>query len=353
MSDKSFIENIRQRPSMYIGAKCSIGVGYLVGELISNAIDQYVLGHSTQYTVYVEEDQIRVLDDGIGMPFDVTSDATESSAGQSLVEKSCTVYHRTPTEDGHTPHIHIHSMCGVGLAVVNSLSALMRIRSWRNGKLWEQSFSRGKIASDARIIDVSKIDSDEELKIWNRGTELLFKPDKEIFSDSVLDRIQLRGWMFQSAHLFAGLKVRLDEEVFVAPNGLADLATTLTPVYGVNRGFRISQDSDLFRLELFAWRNAANTNSRAMNAKLMPKFKVWVNGRPTIRGSHLEPLLNAFLESGWKPKEVFCHLIMKEPEFAGPTRQVLEADHIKEPLFKMVREAVKEHLMQEEQSKKR
>ena len=323
--EPSELEHIRKRPSMYIPSTGQIGLSFLVGELASNSIDQFLAGNASSIFVRTNQNKITVVDDGTGLPFDRPS----KMGNASLLEDYMTTIHRTPTADSHAPHIHLHSSHGVGLGIVNALSESVEVRSYRAGKLWQQTFSRGKVASKSRQIKPEG--SSENGLLKGRGTEVTFTPDPDIFEDRTFEPLGFRKRLFDAAHLFAGLKVGLQDEIFCAPDGLAALAAT-TLMSGT-RPLRVQIDSGQFHLELAAFGRAGNTNSRTENAKRKTKWMTWANGWNTVEGgTHKDACQKVFDELKWKPKHALVHIVMKEVEFAGPTRQKLEVAHVEQEL---------------------
>jgi len=346
-NDDSILHQIRIRPSMYIGATGQYGMSFLVGELVSNSIDQFLTGEATSVSVQTNLRKITVVDNGAGLPFDHPSEKGNST----IVADYMTTLHHTPTADSHAPHIHIHSCQGMGLAVVNALSELVEVRSWRTGTLWQQTFARGKATSKPTQIEAANLGDDSLL--GSKGTEITFVPDREIFKEIMFNPLCFRKRMFDSAHLFAGLKVGYQDETFYAPEGLAALAaTTLMNGFGEGDPLHIRFESEKFQAEVLAFSRAGNTNSRSENAKRKTKWMTWANGWDTSQGgTHKDACQKAFDDQKWKPKYALVHIVMKEPEFAGPTMQKLDVSHIEEELFENLLQPVEEYCQTHGQGK--
>ena len=346
-SENPFLKQIRNRPTMYIGATGQQGSAFLVGELVSNSIDQFLMGYGTSVNLQIAGRSITVTDDGVGLPFDLPS----NSKNKNRFADHMTELHRHPTADNHAPHVHIHSSSGHGLIVVNALSQSVEVRSWRAGKLWQQAFGRGVTKSEAKQIQPSDLPANSLLK--DRGTEITFVPDHQILGEAPFDLLNFRKRMFDAAHLFAGLKVGLQDEVFYAPEGLAALAAT-NFMNGIGRGepLHLKLDAKNYKFELVAWGRAGNTNSRTENAKRKTKWASWANGWDTSQGgTHIDACNTAFDEVKWKPKRALVQLLMKEPEFAGPTKQKLNVPHIEKELVKCLRTKVQEYCESKKQGK--
>ena len=236
---------------LYVFSTGHLGLGFLAGELVSNSIDQFLANCAKTVQLRIEGRVITVADDGEGLPFDQPS----KHGNESLFVDYMTKLHKTPTADNHAPHVHIHSCFGLGLMIVNALSESVTVHSWCGGKLWRQSFSRGRVISDATQIPISELN--KALFLTDRGTEITFIPDSEIFGESEIKPLNFRKRMFDSAHLFAGLKVCLQDEVFYAPKGLAALAATqLMSGSEIGDPLNLRVETENFMLDLTAFGRA-------------------------------------------------------------------------------------------------
>ena len=145
----------------------------------------------------------------------------------------------------------------------------------------------------------------------------------------------------------------MQDERFIAPDGLAALAAT-TLMSGIGRGnpLHVQLDSERFRFELVAYGRAGNTNSRIENAKRKTKWMTWANGWDTAQGgTHRDACQSVFDQLKWKPKYALVHILMKEPEFAGPTRQKLEVPHIENELAENLLEPIEKYCQTNGQGK--
>ncbi|HJU39305.1 MAG TPA: ATP-binding protein, partial [Tahibacter sp.] len=168
----TFGEAVRRRPGMYVGNPGPEALQHLIDELVSNAIDQFLMGQATFVGVRVHDDGgIEVSDDGAGLPFD--QPAPDDSA--SLATHWFTTPHHTARADGHAPHVHVHSQFGIGLPIANHCSHRLVCRAWRNGALWEQTFADGMPDASPRVVATGD----------GRGTRIAFWPDGSIVGASV------------------------------------------------------------------------------------------------------------------------------------------------------------------------
>lgn len=311
---------IRLRPGMYIGDAGPQGIAHLIHELVANGLDQYLAGKATRVEVSHDESRISISDDGEGLPFDIPG-----TAGRSLAETYFTELHATPTADGHSPHIHLNSG-GLGLVVITALSSLVEVVSHRSGLRWTQSFSRGK---NLGILQQSPS--------TGRGTCITFTPDLDAFSSPMPDWPSVRRRLFDTAHLFPGLRLALQEEAFHAPRGLLDYvafeAAGTADTFG-------SQNQPVFSMNVDL--NDIHINAAAYGSAKSCKWRSWCNGITTTQhGTHVAGFKDALKTAGRKPAAAMIHVLLKQPAFNSPTRSSLTTKHVRA----VVRRAVREQLM--------
>ncbi len=191
------LEGVRRRPGMYIGDTSTRGLHQIVFEAVDNAVDEALAGYCHTIDVTIHADgSLTVVDDGRGIPVDVIP-----SEGKSAVEVVMTVLHAGGKFDqlGYKVSGGLH---GVGISVINALSEWMITRVKRDGKLYEQKFSRGIATSKLKVIGPAE----------GTGTEQHFKPDTQVFStlDFSLDILQQR--LRELAFLNRGLRINLNDE---------------------------------------------------------------------------------------------------------------------------------------------
>ncbi len=191
------LEAVRKRPGMYIGSTSSSGLHHLVYEIVDNAIDEALAGFCTEIVVAVEEgDVIRVEDNGRGIPVDI-----QEQTGKSALEVVFTVLHAGGKFGGGGYKVS-GGLHGVGASVVNALSEWLEVQVHKDGKIWQMRFSRGDIVES--IHSVGSTD--------RTGTTVRFKPDAEVFDDTVYDFDILKTRMREQAFLNGGLAISLIDE---------------------------------------------------------------------------------------------------------------------------------------------
>lgn len=196
------LEAVRKRPGMYIGSTSSMGLHHLVWEIVDNSIDEALAGFATHIEVVVNPDNsITVIDDGRGIPVDI-----QEKTGRPAVETVFTILHAGGKFGGGGYKVS-GGLHGVGASVVNALSESLRVQVFKNGKIYEQSYKRGVVQADLKIV------GDTEA----HGTRVDFKPDPEIFREStvyVFDILneRIRELAFLNKGLRLSLTDRREEE---------------------------------------------------------------------------------------------------------------------------------------------
>ena len=193
------LEAVRKRPGMYIGSTSTRGLHHLVYEVVDNSIDEALAGYCTHIEVTIQEDNsITVVDNGRGIP------VAMHKIGKPAVEVVLTVLHAGGKfgGDGYPISGGLH---GVGISVVNALSVWTKVQVKRDGYLWDISFTRG--VTDQPLRKVRPLESGEET-----GTKVSFKPDHEIFPDTVYDFNTLKTRLRELAFLNKGLHITLTDK---------------------------------------------------------------------------------------------------------------------------------------------
>ena len=186
------LEAVRKRPGMYIGSTSASGLHHLVYEIVDNAIDEALAGYCDHITVEIlDGDVIRVTDNGRGVPVDI-----QAQTGKPALEVVYTVLHAGGKFGGGGYKVS-GGLHGVGGSVVNALSEWMEVRVCKNGQIYEVKFSRGAITQEMTVVGTTE----------KTGTEVVFKPDPEMFETTVYDYETLHRRMREQAFLNAGVKI--------------------------------------------------------------------------------------------------------------------------------------------------
>ncbi len=192
------LEAVRKRPAMYIGDVGPKGLHHLVYEVVDNSIDEALAGHCRNIHVTILEDNsIRVLDDGRGIPTDM-----HPKEKKSALEVVMTVLHAGGKFDKDTYKVS-GGLHGVGVSCVNALSNHLMVRVFREGKIFQQEYNIGK-----PLYPVKEVGTTDQ-----RGTEVTFKPDDSIFQETQtynFDTLQNR--LRELGYLNKGIRLTLTDD---------------------------------------------------------------------------------------------------------------------------------------------
>ncbi|CAK9188516.1 unnamed protein product [Ilex paraguariensis] len=198
------LDPVRKRPGMYIGSTGLRGLHHLVYEILDNAIDEAQAGFASKIDVVLYEDNsVSITDNGRGIPTDLHP-ATKRSALETVL----TVLHAGGKFGGSSSGYSVSGgLHGVGLSVVNALSEALEVTVWRDGKEYQQKYSRGKPMTTLLCHELPKESKDRE------GTRIRFWPDKEVFTTSIqFDYNTIAGRIRELAFLNPELTITLKKE---------------------------------------------------------------------------------------------------------------------------------------------
>ena len=191
------LEAVRKRPGMYIGSTSSSGLHHLVYEIVDNAIDEALAGYCSEISVTINEgNTITVVDNGRGIPVDI-----QAQTGKPALEVVYTVLHAGGKFGGGGYKVS-GGLHGVGASVVNALSEWLVVQVHRDGKIHEMKFARGHVTEPMTIVGTTD----------HTGTTVTFKPDPEMFEETVYSYDILHTRMREEAFLNAGLRITIADE---------------------------------------------------------------------------------------------------------------------------------------------
>jgi DNA gyrase subunit B len=193
------MEAVRLRPAMYIGSNGEMGLHHLVYEVVDNSVDEALAGHAKTIDVTIHIDNsITVVDDGRGIPVDdMVIDGEKIPAAQVVLTK----LHAGGKFDNSNYKVS-GGLHGVGVSCVNALSHQLDVEIWRDGHVWEQSYSKGEPQTKLKKTGNTK----------KRGTRVHFLPDKEIFTTTEYNFDTLAQRLRELAFLNKGLEITLTDE---------------------------------------------------------------------------------------------------------------------------------------------
>ena len=191
------LEAVRVRPGMYIGTTSLRGLHHLVYEIVDNSIDEALAGECSRIEVTLLKDgSCSVRDNGRGIPSHI-----HPKMGIPTLEVVYTVLH-AGGKFGGEGYKFSGGLHGVGASVVNALSEWLEIENCRDGHLYTMRFERGKVTRP--FADAGETD--------RRGLYVRFKPDPEIFEETVFDYKTLLTRMREQAFLNAGVNISIRDE---------------------------------------------------------------------------------------------------------------------------------------------
>ena len=190
------LEPVRKRPGMYIGGSDERALHHLAAETLDNAMDEAVAGHADRIEVTLADDgSLTVTDNGRGIPIDAHPKFKTKSALEVIL---------TTLHSGGKFNDNVYQtsggLHGVGISVVNALSATLHVEVARDRQLWAQDYQRGKPVTKLKKLKAAPN---------RRGTLLTFLPDPEIFGETLRFQPRRLYEMARSkAYLFRGVQIR-------------------------------------------------------------------------------------------------------------------------------------------------
>ena len=212
------LEAVRKRPAMYIGDISEKGLHHLVNETVDNSIDEAMAGYCTHIEVTINQDEsITVQDNGRGIPVD-----EHEKLHKSALEVVMTVLHAGGKFDKGSYKVS-GGLHGVGVSCVNALSSRMMSQVFRDGKIYQQEYEKGKPLYPVKIVGETEL----------RGTRQQFWPDPTVFTTTTYKYDIIAKRMRELAYLNAGITIMLTDlrpdeegntrqEVFHAKDGLKE-----------------------------------------------------------------------------------------------------------------------------------
>lgn len=213
------LEAVRKRPAMYIGDISEKGLHHLINETVDNSIDEAMAGYCTDIEVTINEDNsITVEDNGRGIPVD-----EHEKLHKSALEVVMTVLHAGGKFDKGSYKVS-GGLHGVGVSCVNALSKHMMSQVFREGKIYQQEYEKGKPLYPVKVVGETE----------KTGTRQQFWSDGTIFTTTVFQWDVVARRMRELAYLNAGIKITLIDlrpdpetgktrtEIFHAKDGLKE-----------------------------------------------------------------------------------------------------------------------------------
>lgn len=326
------LEPVRKRPGMYIGGTGIEGLHHLIWEVVDNAIDEAMAGFCQRIEVrLLGENKISVEDNGRGIPVDI-----HPQTKKSALETVLTTLHAGGKFGGATYKVS-GGLHGVGVSVVNALSIWMQAQVYRDGKIYQQEYSRGKSLKEVEVVGSSE----------KTGTKITFQPDSEVFEKIEFNFGTILEHIRQQAYLTKGIEIYVFDERdsanikrhgFCFEGGIASYIEQINedrevlnspPFYTDTEMEEIQveialQYTDDFNEHLFTFANNINTKEggthlTGFRAALTRVINDYAKKNELIKG-------NETAISGEDTREGLAAVILvrlREPQFEGQTKSRL------------------------------
>ncbi|MGA0162944.1 MAG: DNA topoisomerase (ATP-hydrolyzing) subunit B [Bdellovibrionota bacterium] len=341
------LEAVRKRPGMYIGSTGPNGLHHLVYEIMDNSIDEAMAGFCDTIHVTVHKDNsVTIEDNGRGIP----TGPHPTMKGKDAAEVVMTVLHAGGKfqEGAYKVSGGLH---GVGVSVVNALSSKLILKIQREGKVFEQTYSRGKPLTGVEVTGETSL----------RGTSVHFWPDEEIFETTEFSYDTLTTRFRELAFLNTGVKIIFEDErnnkknEFVYEGGLKSFVEHLNKknqaihdiIYFSTTKDKIICDVAIqyntsYTETVFSYCNNINTHEGGTHllgfrTALTRVITSYAAAHDMLKGSK-------FTLSGEDCREGLCAVIsikIPEPQFEGQTKTKLGNSEVKGVVQSLVFENLK------------
>jgi len=343
------LEAVRLRPGMYVGSTSARGLHHLVYEVVDNSIDEAMAGYCDYVEVVVHRDNsVTVVDNGRGIPVGI-----HPKTGIPALTTVLTILHAGGKFGGKGYKVS-GGLHGVGVSVVNALSEWLEVEVQREGRIYWQRFERG--------VPVTPLEETGETD--QNGTKVIFKPDPEIFEETVFSAETIIQRLRELSFLNKGLKIvfrdeRKDQQVsFQYSGGIQDFVSYLNknkavlhpPVYFHQQKDNVSvevalQYTDGYVESLFSYANNIHTidggtHEAGFKSALTrvindygKKYNLLKNGTPPLTGEDIREGLTAVVS-----------VKVPDPQFEGQTKTKLGNSIVRSVVESMVSEELSAYL---------
>lgn len=346
------LEAVRKRPAMYIGDVGVRGLHHLVNEIVDNSIDEALGGYNDFIGVTINADgSVTVADKGRGIPVDI-----HPVEKKSALEVVMTVLHAGGKFDKDSYKVS-GGLHGVGVSVVNALSAWMKVVVYRNGKIYTQEYERGIPKFDVKEIGTAKK--------GETGTITTFMPDNEIFKvtkfsfDTLSERMRELAYLNKDVRIDIKDEIEGDSQSYHFKGGIIEFVQYLDenrtvlhkPVYVEGEKDDVPVEvsfeyTDAYSDNIHTYVNNINTHeggthlvgfktalTRTLNAYATKNKLIKENSKLTLSGDDFREGLTAVIS-----------VKVMEPQFEGQTKTKLGNSEVKSAVETLVNEKLAEYL---------
>ena len=353
------LEAVRKRPAMYIGDISEKGLHHLINETVDNSIDEAMAGYCTDIEVTINEDNsVTVEDNGRGIPVDM-----HEKLHKSALEVVMTVLHAGGKFDKGSYKVS-GGLHGVGVSCVNALSSHMMSQVFRNGKIYQQEYEKGKPLYPVKVVGETD----------KRGTRQQFWPDGSIFTTTTFQWDIVARRMRELAFLNAGIRITLTDarpdaegktrqEVFHAKDGLKefvryvdrhrahlfdDVIYLKTEKQGIPIEVAIMYNTD-YSENIHSYVNNINTieggtHLTGFRTALTRVLKAYADNEPTISKQIEKAKIEIAGEDFREGLTAVISIKVAEPQFEGQTKTKLRNSEVAGAVQQAVGEALNDYL---------
>ena len=353
------LEAVRKRPAMYIGDISEKGLHHLINETVDNSIDEAMAGYCTDIEVTINEDNsVTVEDNGRGIPVDM-----HEKLHKSALEVVMTVLHAGGKFDKGSYKVS-GGLHGVGVSCVNALSSHMMSQVFRNGKIYQQEYEKGKPLYPVKVVGETE----------KRGTRQQFWPDGSIFTTTTFQWDIVARRMRELAFLNAGIRITLTDarpdaegktrqEVFHAKDGLKefvryvdrhrahlfdDVIYLKTEKQGIPIEVAIMYNTD-YSENIHSYVNNINTieggtHLTGFRTALTRVLKAYADNEPTISKQIEKAKIEIAGEDFREGLTAVISIKVAEPQFEGQTKTKLGNSEVAGAVQQAVGEALNDYL---------
>lgn len=320
------LEAVRKRPAMYIGDISLRGLHHLIFEVVDNSIDEALAGNCDQIKITLDNDIVSIEDNGSGIPVDIHP--TQKKSGLEVI---MTMLHAGAKFDDKIYSIS-GGLHGVGVSVVNALSEFLKAEVYRDGKIWFQSYKRGKPDADIKAIGKTK----------KTGTKITFKPDTKVFKKIEFNKEIISHRLKELSFLNKGLKLDFEDtrtktkERYLSQEGIVDLVKYLDsgrtrlhkPIYfsQTQNGIDIEvalEYNDSYTVNIFTFANTINTHEGGTHLIGFKSALTRTLNDYARRHNQLKDNLSLSGEDTREGLTAVVSIKIKNPQFEGQTKTKL------------------------------